>query len=199
MMKMKNSMVMKPRDVKEAICEERWYDKTRIAGVALVMGTMASMYQGYFDGLVYRSGQFQAAALAGQKSWRDYDSYNAITTWKDRQNKDVWNDKSFKELKQIEEGWVTMTYENERTRYATPNGNPYDNKGYFTQTVRAYDDGFVDLYNELTEEVVQRDPIERDALKYDNWYDMHNGDIMWFDTSACWEGDFVGEVNNFRA
>ena len=72
MMKMKNSMVMKPRDVKEVIAEEKWFDKTRIAGVAIVMGTIASTYQGYFDGLVYRAGQAQASALAGELSWRSY-------------------------------------------------------------------------------------------------------------------------------
>ncbi len=72
MMNMKNNMVMKPRDVKEVVCEEKWYDKTRIAGIALVMGSIASTYQHYFDGLVYRSGQFQAAALAGEKSWLDF-------------------------------------------------------------------------------------------------------------------------------
>jgi len=78
---MKNSMVMKPRDVKECISEEKWFDKTRIAGVALVMGTIASTYQGYFDGLVYRSGQFQAAALAGEKSWMNYDQASWLDLW----------------------------------------------------------------------------------------------------------------------
>lgn len=83
--------------------------------------------------------------------------------------------------------------------YANPNGNPYDNKGYYTQTTRAYETGFVDEYNERKEAEEKRNPIERDAILYDNWYDMHSGDIMWFDTAACWAGPFVGDTNRFSA
>ena len=105
-------MLIKPRDIKQAIQEEKWYDKTRIAGVALVMGAIASTYQGYFDDLSYRSGQMQAAALSGQKTWIDYFEKSKLVTWVDRQNRDVWSTKSFKELKQIEQDWKTMSYEN---------------------------------------------------------------------------------------
>ncbi len=41
-----------------------------------------------------------------------------------------------------------MSYEDALRVYANPNGNPKDNEGYYTQTLRAYDDGWVDLYNE---------------------------------------------------
>ena len=69
---MKNMMVMKPRDVRSLIEEEKWTDKLRICGFAFAMGTVASFYQGYFDNLVYRANQYQGAALAGEVAWLDY-------------------------------------------------------------------------------------------------------------------------------
>ena len=98
----------------------------------------------------------------------------------------MWKDKSFKELKQIEMNWKTMSYENDGTKYNNPNGNPYDNEGYYTQSLDAYEFGLDDLYNEKSAEEYARNPIEADAEKYDKWYDMHSGMIMWFDTAACW-------------
>lgn len=89
-------------------------------------------------------------------------------------------------MKQIQEDWKTMSYENERTIYASPNGNPYDNDGYYTQETRAYEEDYVEYYNDRVTESQKLNPIEKDEVKYDNWYDMHSGDIMWFDTAACW-------------
>ena len=92
-----------------------------------------------------------------------------------------------------------MTYEDNSTKYANPNGNPKDNQGYYTQKTRAYEIGYVDYYNDMTEERQKMNPIERDAVEYDNWYDMHSGSIQWFDTAACWAGPFVGETNKIEA
>ncbi len=190
-------MVMKPRDVRSLIEEEKWTDKLRICGFAVVMGSVASFYQGYFDNLVYRSGQWQGAALAGEVAWLDYSDTDKFDSWSARQTRDVWNDKSFKELKQIESFWMTTSYEEGGiTKYTDPNGNPYDNDGYYTQKLSAYEYGLDEVYNENMAAEHSKNPIERDAEKYDNWYDMHSGGILWFDTAACWKGPFVGDTNS---
>ena len=54
---------------------------------------------------------------------------------------DILEDKDFKEIKYLSDGWVDRSYvqyansadTTGTTVYAGPNGNPNDNSGYFTQ------------------------------------------------------------------
>lgn len=106
------------------------------------------------------------------------------------------SDKGVKEIVQIENDWKTMSYENGQRVFANPNGNPYDNEGYYTQTHRWYDSGYDEEWNEAQKESYAMDPIERDAELYDQWYEMHSGMVMWFDTAACWKGKFIGDTTD---
>jgi hypothetical protein len=160
--------------------------------------------------LIYRSGQFQAAALAGEVNFLDYNEFPLsgglklkfgdpidASMWIARQNLDAWKDKPLKELKQINMDWKTMNYEQPggTTVYATPNGNPYDNEGYYTQTTKFYGDGYDKEWNDYWDTWYKQNPIERDAEKYSNWEDMHK-DVMWFDTAGCWGAPFIGQANS---
>ena len=116
--------------------------------------------------------------------------------WNARQNLDVWKDKPLKELKQIQQNWKTEAIEvGGTTEYVNPNGNPYDNKNYYTQTTKFYEDGYDKEWNDYWDGYYANNPIERDAQKYSDWEDMHK-DVMWFDTAGCWEGAFIGAVNS---
>jgi UDP-galactopyranose mutase len=102
----------KPRELKMACENEPWSHKARIVGFSVLMGSIANYYQYYFNMLGYRSGQFQAAALAGEKAFRDYTpngKYSAAN-WTAQQTLDAWKDKSLKELKQINQNWKTGSY-----------------------------------------------------------------------------------------
>ena len=56
-----------------------------------------------------------------------------VETWQKKQTLEAWKAKDIKQLKQINMGWVTETYEQEgKTVYVGPNGNPYDNEGFYT-------------------------------------------------------------------
>jgi len=90
--------------------------------------------------------------------------------------------------------WKTEKYSNRgRDFYVNPNGNPYDNSGYYTQSRKFYDD-YMTEYNNYWAEEAAKDPIARDADKWSNWSEMHDG-VMWFDTAACFKGKFIGDVN----
>ena len=106
------------------------------------MAFVCGMFTTYFDDLVYRSGRFQEKALEGDLS---FDIYNEkkikADLWQWKNELDVLEDKDFKDLMYINKGWSSMSYQyyltqndaNPTTRYNTPNGYPYDNKGFFTQ------------------------------------------------------------------
>ena len=106
------------------------------------MAFVCGMFTAYFDDLVYRSGRFQEKALEGDLS---FDIYNEkkikADLWQWKNELDVLEDKDFKDLMYINKGWSSMSYQyyltqndaNPTTRYNTPNGYPYDNKGFFTQ------------------------------------------------------------------
>ena len=72
MMKMMRRFAFKPKELKAACETEPWSHKAKIVGFSIAMSSIASYYQYYFDLLIYRSGQYQAAALAGEKSFLDY-------------------------------------------------------------------------------------------------------------------------------
>ena len=194
-MDMKNMMkrfTFKPSEIKNAVQHEHWSHKARIVGFSIVMSSIAGYYQYYFDMLVYRSNQFQMAALAGEDNFDfldytpKYDEYS-LAAWSRRQNKDIMDEFSLKELKQIQADYKTGSYEEAgNTVYTNPNGNPKDNVGLYTQTERFYPD-YANSANDAADEyfVGYTDPIERDAESYSNWADMHK-DVLWFDTAACW-------------
>jgi len=95
---------------------------------------------------------------------------------------------------------MTQTYKTDQagnTAYVGPNGDPYDNKGYYTQTTK-FDSDYINNNNDIWAETAGRDPIARDARRYDNWEQMHDG-VWWFDTAACWKGGFIGDINGVES
>jgi hypothetical protein len=200
MSKMASQFVFKPRDLKSAVENESNVHKARVVCFSLAMASVASLYSTYFDNLVMRSNQAQQAAMAGETGyeWHSYYMPAAWDSWGKKQTRDVLSDKGVKEIVQIDNDWKTMSYENGGRIYANPNGNPYDNEGYFTQTHRWYDSGYDEDWNEAQKEFYAMDPIERDAELYDQWYEMHSGTVMWFDTAACWKGKFIGDTTDIQ-
>lgn len=83
--------------------QERWWEKARVAAIAILMGGIASAFIGYFDGLVYRSHQFQQAALGDEKGYEflDYEHYVQwkAEAWAFKQTLAVLKDKPLKEIK----------------------------------------------------------------------------------------------------
>ena len=185
-----------PAKMKHAVENEPWRCKLRIGGHAILMAGVSSFFQHYFDNLVYRSGQYQVAALGGKLQFHDYQDMEqwGAYAWSLKNTLDVMNDKPLKELKQIQEDWKTGSYKDLGvTKWTNPNGDPFDNKGYFTQKQRFYDD-YQNTFNKYWAEAAARNPIERDALRYEQWVEMHT-DVIWFDTAACWKDSFIGDVN----
>ena len=91
--------------------------------------------------------------------------------------------------------WKTGSYQNDgQTVWVNPNGNPKDNSGYYTQSRKFYNE-WKDFYNEAWASYYAKDPIARDADKYNQWEEMHDG-VQWFDTAACWKGSFIGNANS---
>ena len=194
---MKN-FTIKPRELKIACQTEHWSHKARIVGFSVLMSSIAGYYQYYFDMMAYRSGQYQKAALTGDAEYKfmDYTENSMLTgrQWSAKQTFDAWKDKSLKELKQINMKWKTDSYQNiDTTVWVNPNGNPKDDKGYYTQNLKFYED-YKKFYNEQWDSYYNKDPVARDAVAYSNWAEMHE-DVLWFDTAACWKGRFIGDVN----
>lgn len=83
---MKNMMkrfTFKPSEIKNAVQHEHWSHKARIVGFSILMSSIAGYYQYYFDMLVYRSNQYQMAALAGEAGYQFMDAwprYNEYST-----------------------------------------------------------------------------------------------------------------------
>ena len=196
---MMKRFAFKPKELKAACETEPWSHKAKIVGFACLMSGISSYYQYYFDMLIYRSNQFQMAALAGEAGFEFLDYQQeaewGAAQWTQRQTMDVWKDKSLKELKQINQNWKTGSYSDTgNTVFTNPNGNPKDNDGYYVQDRKFYND-YMDKYNNFWDEYYAKSPIDRDAEAYDNWADMHEG-VQWFDTAACFKGAFIGQVNS---
>lgn len=101
-----NRLALKPRDIKQCCCDETKMNKAKILVISLFMGAISSSYQTYFDGLVWRSGNFQKQALAGKLAFLDYydkddPSPTATSMWELRNRLDLVEDKSLKDLKFI--------------------------------------------------------------------------------------------------
>ena len=106
----------------------------------------------------------------------------------------VWFNKSLKELKQISMDWKTGFYEDSGKKiWTNPNGNPKDNKGYYTPKKKFYNE-FMNKYNSYWARYYAKNPIQRDTDQYNNWAEMRDG-VNWFDTAACWKSEFIGAVN----
>jgi len=126
----------------------------------------------------------------------DYkDNKYSNEAWQLRQKLDVLSEKPLKELKQINQGWKTQKYSNGGVDiYTDPNGNPYDNSGYYTQKTKFYSE-WSDAFNSKWAANAKLNPIERDAKKYKEWETMHDS-VLWFDTAACMAGPFIGDTNS---
>ena len=89
---MMSKFSLKPRELKMACENEPWSHKARIVGFSVLMATIANYYQYYFNMLVYRSGQYQKAALAGDLQFRDYVNHGKYSSanWSALQTLDAW-------------------------------------------------------------------------------------------------------------
>ena len=105
MRKFLQKVSFKPIDVKNAVQLESNTQKVRIVVFGVLMGIISTTYQAAYDGISYRSSQLQKAALAGQKEWARYESPNQPTVWAARQTLKILDEKPFKDLKYIVEGW----------------------------------------------------------------------------------------------
>ena len=66
----------KPSQLKNNCENEGKVHKAKIICFSVAMGLVAGSYQGFFDNLTYRSGQFQAAAMAGSLTFADYRNFD---------------------------------------------------------------------------------------------------------------------------
>ena len=74
-------------------------------GFACLMSSISSYYQYFFDMLIWRSNQFQLAALGGEEGYKFLEYRDNVylqwsaEMWKARQTKAVIDDKGLKEIK----------------------------------------------------------------------------------------------------
>ena len=191
-------LAFKSRDLRENVKNEGMSHKARMIGFAALAASVSVTYLQFFSNLLFRSGQFQARALAGLEQFNDArDKYDS-TQFAMKHYYDVLNSKSFKELKYIQEGWKDRSW--------TPTGftgsvaagpQDADYTGYHTQTENWLTGGY---QNKAESETVTetRTPLEVDEKKWQDWFTMHD-DVVWFDTAACFSTsgqiDFIGKVN----
>ena len=62
------------------------------------MGSMAGYYETMYNSIVFRSGQWQMKAMAGDVSFLDYEEKVGSNMWEWRNELDVFNDVDFKDL-----------------------------------------------------------------------------------------------------
>ena len=197
-MKFWKNLAFAPKHLKNACETEHWSHKAKIVCFAWLMCSIATYYQYYFNMLVFRSGQYQMAALAGEAGFtfneasRDYKWTEQY--WTDSQTLDAWNNKSLKQLKQVQMDWKTGSYKDAGNNvWVSPNGNPKDNKGFYTQKKKFYN-SYKNFANDKWDKLFADNPIQRDSKTYNDWAEMHK-DILWFDTAACWKHSYIGQAN----
>ena len=99
------SLNFKPAAIKSCMEDESKYHKAKIVGFSLLMAGIATTYQSYFNGLVYRSGMYQQRALAGLEDFTDFiDGKNPEELWQMKNELDVLEGRDFKALKYMHTG-----------------------------------------------------------------------------------------------
>lgn len=108
----------------------------------------------------------------------DYMAPNSKYLWYAKNEVDVLNEKSFKDLVYISHGWKNQVVDG---KAVGPQEASSD--GWFTQKQRY--DAWAKTYpaDETAEQRAQRE-VREDAEKYKNWETMHTN-VMWYDTAAC--------------
>ncbi len=79
-----------------------------------------------------------------------------------------------------------MTYTN------TPNGDPDESTGYYTQPAPGY--AAVDQKNRADWNLKESNRIAYDKQRFDEWKKMRDGTI-YYDTGACVNGAHIGDIN----
>ena len=131
----------KPKAIKAQVENEDKWSKLRICLWSLVMASAAGAIGQYFDGVVYRSGQMQALMWGGKLTPQTFIGDNTEYFWNYKNDLDVMNAKSIKDLKYLQAGWEGRQWEYQEkdfdgstyTELAGPNGDPVVNNHYFTQ------------------------------------------------------------------
>ena len=99
MKKFFSRFVFRPKDLKENVEQEGKVHKAKIICFSVAMGLVAAGYQTYYDGLQYRSAQYQGKAYAGEVAFLNYEDYDSgAKLWKLKNDLDVIEDKDFKDL-----------------------------------------------------------------------------------------------------
>ena len=89
----------RPRELKDNVEKEDKVHKAKIICFSVAMGLVAAGYQTYYDGLQYRSAQYQGKAYAGEVAFLNYEDYDSgAKLWKLKNDLDVIEDKDFKDL-----------------------------------------------------------------------------------------------------
>ena len=181
----------KPKDIRTLVEKEPWSHKARIIVFSLLMASSAGYYRYWFDGMVARSAQMQAQALAGMNglNFQDAIHKDSYIAWSMRKNIEVMERNDFDTLQKMyfaqELGLVTQTYTQDylginTVQYAGPNGDPLI-QDFYVQTpdsaaMEAYEKGLRDKYAE--------DPIGWWDDRYEEWKKMRDG-TLFYDTAAC--------------
>jgi hypothetical protein len=71
--------VFRPKDLRDSVDREDRVHKAKVICFSVAMGVLAGAYQGFFDGLTYRSAQMQGKAMAGKLAFLDYKDYKDPT------------------------------------------------------------------------------------------------------------------------
>jgi hypothetical protein len=141
-------MPMKPAGIKECCENESKWQKLKIVCFSILMASIGTTYQSYFNNLVYRSGIFQQRALAGQERFTNY--------------RDPLNPYTLAEL-----------------------------DGHYFKPTKQWKDDWRIYYSANQ---VDRRALEWGQARWDEWATMHDN-VIWFDTAACLDGGFIGQVN----
>lgn len=196
---MKGSMTMmslRPSKLKEIMGCEKKADKAKIIGFAALMAAVAGYYQSMFDHVIYRSGQWQRKAYAGEVIFIPfYDKYADDRLWFTKNDLDVLNDVDFKDLVYLQNDWhdeIFQRAEGETFEAMNANHDHRDNTSIFTQKQR-FNEWL--NYRDNKEKVCQEGgEIECDNRDYENWEKLHR-DVIWYDTAPCVFGPFIGQIN----
>lgn len=123
----------KPSNLK-LLCEtEPKSHKIRIIVFSIALSFMAGSYEYIYSNQSWRINQLQQRALAGMKGYEftDYIPPNSIYLWYAKNEVDVLNEKSFKDLVYITHGWKSRVVDGEAVGPQEENDG-----GWFTQKQR---------------------------------------------------------------
>lgn len=173
----------KPSGVKMLVANESRETKIRLALFAIVLAMLAGYFEFYYMDVRSRASQLQNQALAGKLNFADYKSPKSAEMWQMKNELDVLEQKSFKDLVYLSRNWNNRVEGGEAQSVQYNSGD-----GWFNQKQR-YDSWNDDRDNTPENEIADN------AAAYEEWKTMHEG-VSWFDTAACIDATSrIGDAN----